>query len=116
MNQKDTEHWLIRASTIRKLWIGGCVVLGLTVVAQVLIPIKGYFGVDDWFGFGAVYGFIACLLMVVFAKLLGFVLKRSEDFYDVGAGLDGSPIKVSESKSSPALNDSPDKRADVKND
>lgn len=83
MNQPDNDHWLVRPSTIRLLWIGGCVVLGLTVVGQFLIPIKGHFGADDWFGFGAVYGFFTCLLMVVAAKLLGFVLKRKEDYYDI---------------------------------
>jgi hypothetical protein len=81
MNKPDNDHWLVRPSTIRLLWIGGCSTLALTVFAQFLIPIKGYFGADDWFGFGAVYGFVACLLMVVVAKLLGFVLKRKEDYY-----------------------------------
>ena len=91
MNQPDNQHWLVRPETIRKLWIGGIAVLALTVIAQIFIPIKGYFGADDWFGFGAVYGFIACALMVVFAKLLGFVLKRCEDQYNAGGELDGSP-------------------------
>lgn len=83
MNKPDNDHWLVRPSTIRSLWIGGCTVLALTVLGQFLIPIKGYFGPDDWFGFGAVYGFVACLLMVIVAKLLGFVLKRKEDYYEL---------------------------------
>lgn len=90
MKQQDNNHWLVRASTIRLLWIGGSIALGLTVVAQIFIPIKGYFGADDWFGFGAVYGFLVCLLMVLFAKALGSVLKRKEDFYDAGEEIDGS--------------------------
>ena len=88
--EPDNQHWLVRPETIRKLWIGGIAILALTVLGQIFIPIKGYFGADDWFAFGAVYGFIACALMVVFAKLLGFVLKRGEDFYDPGSELDGS--------------------------
>jgi hypothetical protein len=93
MNQPDNDHWLVRPSTIRGLWIGGCIVLALTVLAQFLIPIKGYFAADDWFGFGAVYGFFTCLLMVIFAKLLGFVLKRKEDYYQTSKTLDGSANK-----------------------
>lgn len=93
MSKQSDNHWLVRPETIRKLWIGGCVILALTVIAQIFIPIHGYFGADDWFGFGAVYGFIACTLMVLFAKLLGFVLKRGEDFYDPGSELDGSKRK-----------------------
>lgn len=74
-------HWLVRPATIRKLWWGGGLVLALTVVAQLVIKVKGYFGVDDWPGFGAVYGFACCLVMVLFAKALGLLLKRPEDYY-----------------------------------
>jgi UPF0716 family protein affecting phage T7 exclusion len=74
-------HWLVRPATIRKLWWGGGTVLALTVVAQLVIKVKGYFGVDDWLGFGAVFGFACCLAMVLFAKALGVLLKRPEDYY-----------------------------------
>ena len=74
-------HWLVRPSTIRKLWWGGGILLALTVVAQLFIKVKGYFGVDDWLGFGAVFGFGSCLAMVLFAKALGLLLKRPEDYY-----------------------------------
>lgn len=90
MEKPDSDHWLVRPSSIRKLWIGGCTILALTVLGQFVIPIKGYFGADDWFGFGAVYGFVACTLMVLVAKALSYVLKRPEDFYDVGPEIDGS--------------------------
>lgn len=80
MNQ-ETEHWLVRKQTIRKLWIGGGVLLALTIVAQLIFPIEGYFSVDGFFGFGAVFGFMSCLLMVLVAKLLGFVLKRDQHYY-----------------------------------
>lgn len=82
MNDERQLHWLVRPSTIRKLWIGSSIILALTVLAQTVIYVKGYFGVDAWFGFGAVYGFVSCLLMVLVAKLLGFVLKRPENYYD----------------------------------
>ena len=82
MTPDDNEtHWLVRPATIRKLWWGGGIVLALTVVAQLVIKVKGYFGVDDWLGFGAVFGFISCVAMVVVAKLLGFALKRDQDYY-----------------------------------
>lgn len=83
MNDEKKLHWLVRPSTIRKLWIGFSVILALTVLAQTVIYIKGYFGIDAWFGFGAVYGFVSCLVMVLVAKLLGLLLKRPDDYYDV---------------------------------
>ena len=82
-NNDEQLHWLLRPTTIRKLWIGFIAVLALVVLAQTIIYIKGYFVVDGWFGFGAVYGFGSCLLMVLVAKLLGVVLKRPQDYYEV---------------------------------
>lgn len=77
-------HWLVKPASIRKLWWGFSVVLALTVLAQLVIKVKGYFGIDEWFGFGAVYGFVSCAIMVVVAKGLGFILKRDEHYYDDG--------------------------------
>jgi hypothetical protein len=83
MNDENL-HWLVRPATIRKLWWGFSIVLGLTVVAQLFIYVKGYFGVDSWFGFGAAFGFLSCVAMVLVAKGLGFFLKRDEDYYAAG--------------------------------
>jgi|SRR5690554_1624838 len=75
-------HWLVRPETIRKLWIGFIIVLAITVVAQLFVPVPDYFTVDGWFSFYAVFGFLTCLAMVVFAKLLGYLLKRPDTYYD----------------------------------
>ena len=83
MKDEQQLHWLVRPSTIRKLWIGFSLILASTVLAQTVIYVKGYFGFDAWFGFGAVYGFVSCLAMVLVAKILGFILKKPEDYYDV---------------------------------
>lgn len=80
-DRRSDDHWLVRPATIRKLWWGLGIVLALTVAAQAVISIKGYFTVDGWFGFGAVFGFLACLLMVLGAKALGFLIKRDQDYY-----------------------------------
>ena len=85
MNQSDHQDaWLARPASIRLLWRIFWAVLALTVAAQLVIKVKGYFGVDGWFGFGAVYGFLCCLAMVLFAKLLGYFLKRDENYYQPG--------------------------------
>lgn len=74
-------HWLVRPATIRLLWWLFSTILALSVLAQLLFKAKGYFGVDGWLGFGAVFGFLACLAMVLVAKALGWVLKRDEGYY-----------------------------------
>lgn len=82
MTDSESGHVLGRPRVIRRLWWAFSLVLVLTVLAQPIIGgIKGYFAVDGWFGFGAIYGFLSCLLMVLFAKLLGTVLKRPGDYY-----------------------------------
>ena len=81
MNQREPDHWLVRPATIRWIWRISIVVLAITVLLQLVIKVKGYFGVDGWLGFGAAYGFLSCLAMVLVAKGLGFVLKRDEDYY-----------------------------------
>ncbi len=76
------KHWLYREENHPKLWIWGCTVLALTVLAQLVIDIHGHYDFEHWFGFAAVYGFTTCALMVLFAKLLGFLIKRKDTYYD----------------------------------
>ena len=78
----DDQHWLVRKETIRRLWWGGAVCLLLLVLLQLVVPIKGSFGVDGWFGFAAAFGFFSCVAMVVAARALGAMLKQPESFYD----------------------------------
>ncbi len=79
-SQQD-DAWLARPASIRLLWKVLWGVLALTVAAQLVVKIKGYFGIDDWFAFGAAYGFLACVAMVLVAKGLGYLLKRDENYY-----------------------------------
>lgn len=75
--------WLTRPKTVRLLWIVFIIILALTVLAQAIFHVHGYFGVDGWFGFNAVYGLGTCAIMVIVAKILGWALKRRDDYYDV---------------------------------
>jgi hypothetical protein len=77
----NDDPWLVRPATIRLLWRIFWAILALTVAAHALIKVKGYFGIDAWYGFGAAFGFLSCLLMVVVAKGLGLLLKRDETYY-----------------------------------
>jgi hypothetical protein len=76
------DHWLVRPSTIRLLWIVFAVILAATVMMDLVIEHHPYFGLDGTFGFGAWFGFVSCVAMIVFAKVLGAFLKRSDTYYD----------------------------------
>jgi hypothetical protein len=86
MNDKmkaiEEPHWLVRSGTIRKLWIGGIIVLGLLVLADLLVTPHPYFGIDGSFGFNAWYGFATCTAMVIGAKALSLFIKRDDTYYD----------------------------------
>ena len=78
----EDKHWLERPENITKLWRGGWVVLAILVLAEFTYHPHPHFTVDGWFGFHALFGFLACVAMVLGAKLLGVYLKRGEDYYD----------------------------------
>jgi hypothetical protein len=80
MNEQH-KHWLLRRANIRKLWLAFFAILSLTLVADLFVHQHQYFKIEDSFGFFAWYGFIACVAMVLFAKLLGVFLKRPENYY-----------------------------------
>lgn len=70
------------ARTARVLWIVFAAILALTVIAEIFIHRHALFGVDELFGFNAWYGFAACVALVAFSRLIGFVLKRPDTYYD----------------------------------
>ena len=77
------QNWFYRESSIKKLWIGAGVILFLTVLFELFIKLHPHFKVESIFAFHAIYGFLACVAMIVFAKLLGYLIKRKDDYYDM---------------------------------
>jgi hypothetical protein len=82
MKKGQKIHWLVRASTIKQLWILFAVILAATVFADLFVDHHPYFGIDGTFGFGAWFGLASCVALVVFAKLIGMFLKRPDTYYD----------------------------------
>jgi hypothetical protein len=78
----DHDHWLVRASTIRGLWMISIGALAVLVALDLVVAHHPHFGIDATFGFGAWYGFAACVVLVLFAKLVGNLLKRPDTYYD----------------------------------
>ncbi|VUD62506.1 hypothetical protein TDB9533_03054 [Thalassocella blandensis] len=89
MSESDDKklHWLYRPENRKKLWSLQIVLLVLAVLPEFFVHHHAHFpeqdiSIDASFGFFAWYGFGTCALMVVGAKLLGFLLKRGDDYYD----------------------------------
>ena len=75
------KHWLVRPATIRTLWILFCLVLVATVAGDLFVEHHAELGVGGTFGFGAWFGFLSCVVLVVGAKALGLLLKRPDTYY-----------------------------------
>ena len=75
-------HWLVRPSTIRRLWVAMLVILAATVVVELLTEHHPVFGVDGSFGFNAWFGFGSCIFLIVLAKVVGVFLKRRDSYYE----------------------------------
>jgi hypothetical protein len=82
MSGPPNDHWLARSSTIGVLWVVFGTILTLLFLADLVVQHHPLFGLDATFGFGAWYGFAACVALVLFAKALGAVLKRPDTYYD----------------------------------
>lgn len=75
--------WFDHPQNIRRLRLGFYAVLVLLVLPDFFIHKHTLFSsVEAWPGFYAMFGFIACVAIILISKVLGFVLKRQEDYYD----------------------------------
>ena len=78
---KFLEFLVSKTKTLRWIMFG---ILAVLVILDVIIPAKyERFPWDGIGGFGAVYGFVSCVLIIVVSKALGYaLLYRPEDYYD----------------------------------
>ena len=82
MTEAGKKHWLVRPETVRLLWRIGLAGLALLVISDVFIQGHPNTWIDGSFGFYAWFGLLTCVGMVLFAKVLGVLLKRRDTYYD----------------------------------
>ena len=80
--QGERDYWLDRKENVDKVYWTVWVLCGLLLLAEPLIHKHGDFSFENWFGFHGWFGFVACVALVLAAKLLRMILKRPEDYYD----------------------------------
>ncbi len=79
---KETKDWIYRSSSKRLLMALLMLACAASVAAELLVGERhAKFGIDGFFGFYALLGFISCTVMIFLAKILGFVLKAPTDYY-----------------------------------
>lgn len=79
---KDKQGWFDKKENLDlflKLFYGSLVVL---LVMDLFVEKHPYFGFDGVPSFSAAYGFIACVLLVLVAKVLRLFLMKNEEYYN----------------------------------
>jgi len=79
----DREYWLDDRRNVKKV-IGGLFAICAVVALADLFPYKHHlhFDFEYWPGFYSIFGFVACVFLVLAATQLRKALKRDEDYYD----------------------------------
>jgi hypothetical protein len=67
---------------MRRAWAAFIAVLALTLAAEPFVHRHEAFPIERLFGFNALYGFLACAVLVLVAKAIGLAIKRRDDYYD----------------------------------
>ncbi|MCH9809284.1 MAG: hypothetical protein K0U74_16280 [Alphaproteobacteria bacterium] len=70
------------ASNANRIVYGLSAICALLVVADLFVHKHGYFKIEHVLGFYAFFGFLACTVLVLAAKLIRAILMRPEDYYD----------------------------------
>ena len=75
-------YWLDKPGNVTRLVWSLYGLCGLLLAIDVIVPKHGPFPIEHVFGFYGLFGFIACVVLVLVAKRLRRVLMRPEDYYD----------------------------------
>jgi len=81
---KKEFDWFDKPDNLKKLKIFSYVALAASVLAEFFLPAHvSHHPWDKIPGIYALFGFVICVAMIIFSKLLGtYCLKRKEDYYD----------------------------------
>lgn len=80
--RSEQVRWLDQPENVRKIHYAIWVVCVLLLVIELLIDKHVEAAVEHWFGFHGFFSLLACVALVLGAKLLRRVTSRTEDYYD----------------------------------
>lgn len=76
------KYWLDHPKNVDKVYWSVIVISVLVFFGDAFYHKHPEFGIEKYFGFYAIYGFVACVGLVLAAKVLRVLLMRGEDYYD----------------------------------
>ena len=78
----ERSYWLDKPANVGKLVRWFFVLCAVLIGIDFLVPKHGPFAIEHVWGFYGIFGFVACVGLVLVAKLMRKVVMRSEDYYD----------------------------------
>ena len=78
----ESQGWFDHPRNVDRLFWGLVAASAVSVVMSVFLHPHGHLEYENLFGFHAIFGFVACLIIVGGAVLMRRFLKREEDYYD----------------------------------
>lgn len=78
----DKSYWLDKPANVERIVLAIYLICALLVIVDIFVHKHGPFAIEHFFGFYAWYGFLACVGLVLAAKVMRWVLMRPEDYYD----------------------------------
>ncbi|KAA3627198.1 MAG: hypothetical protein DWQ09_12735 [Proteobacteria bacterium] len=80
--KSNRKWWLDEPRNRDKLYYALWAVCVLIIIPDLFYDKHTYHEFEAWFGFYAIFGFVACVALILLAKQLRKLLKRPEDYYD----------------------------------
>lgn len=83
MSEPEKKHIFDDPRNVKRIVLILFMICGLSVVAEFFVHLHPE---HPWeksvFNFYSLYGFIACVMLVLIAKMLRYFIMRKEDYYD----------------------------------
>lgn len=80
----EPEYWLDDRRNVDRIYHGLIVACGLVAAADLFVDGHVHYEFEGWFAAYGIYGFVACVGLVLAAKELRKFVKRDEDYYGDG--------------------------------
>lgn len=78
----EKSRWLDDKRNVNKIVYALYALSAGLLVIDPLIHKHGPFGIEHWWGFYGIYGFVGCVFLVLAAKELRKLVMRGEDYYE----------------------------------
>lgn len=82
MAKSEKKHLFDDPKNVRRVIYALYTLCGLSLIAELFVHRHVDHPWERLFGFYSLYGFVACVLLVLAAKEMRKVLMRGEDYYD----------------------------------